>query len=333
MDSVKLAEFDSEIVLLGDKTFQVNGLSPSHAPLDNTLIIIKNKKYWTEFLTKHSSLHSFGLLLDKNLYDEIKDATSFARVIFLSHSVEKSMVLFSKVFYDFKYHLFNYLLDSRKNGSSFIDPSCEIAPNVFIGSKCHLEKNVKIHANVVLMGNVHIKEGTILYPNTTIYPFVEIGQQCRIHSGAVIGADGFGYFFHQGEHQKIWHYGGVKIGNDVEIGANSCVDSGTFTPTLIGDGTKIDNLVQVAHNVKIGKKVIVCGGSSLAGSCILEDYVVLGGEAGIGPGVTLGLGSQVAGASKVHKSWPAKSKIGGYPAVDLKEWLTSLAFIKKSSKK
>jgi len=154
-----------------------------------------------------------------------------------------------------------------------------------------------------------------------------------LHSGVVVGSDGFGYTFHQGQHKKIWHMGGVSIQDDVEIGSNSTIDMGTFSPTIIGSGTRIDNLVQVAHNVKIGKGCVLCGQSGIAGSAVLEDFVVLGGRAAVGPDVHLGMGCQLAGGSKVTDSaiWPAGSKLGGHPARDLKEWLKGLAYLRKVS--
>src|SRR5690606_38336150 len=118
----------------------------------------------------------------------------------------------------------------------------------------------------------------------------------------VIGSDGYGYTYHQGQHVKIWHMGGFIIHDDVEIGSNSSVDMGTFSPTIIGSGTRIDNLVQIAHNCKIGRGCILCGQSGLAGSVVLEDYVVLGGRATVGPDSSIGMGSQIAGGAKVNEA-------------------------------
>ncbi len=169
----------------------------------------------------------------------------------------------------------------------------------------------------------------------TIYPFTKIGKGCRIHSGTVIGADGFGYTFHQGQHHKIWHMGGVEISDDVEIGSNTSIDQGTFSPTRIGAGTRIDNLVQIAHNCKIGKGCVLCGQVGLAGSVTLEDFVVIGGQAALGPDCHIGMGTQIGGKAGVMEAavWPAGSKIAGFPARDLKEWLRGLALAKKLAEK
>ena len=176
-----------------------------------------------------------------------------------------------------------------------------------------------------------IGEGTTLYPNVTIYPKVEIGVQTRIHSGTVLGADGFGYEYDGGVHHKIWHCGGVKIGNHVEIGANSCVDGGAFYPTQVGDGCIIDNHVQIGHNAEIGRLVVVCGHTAISGSARIGDGVVFGGKSGIGPNMELGPGCQVAGGALVNCDWPAGVKLGGHPARELGQWMKGLAYIRKMS--
>jgi UDP-3-O-[3-hydroxymyristoyl] glucosamine N-acyltransferase len=129
--------------------------------------------------------------------------------------------------------------------------------------------------------------------------------------------------------------GGVIIHDGVEIGSNSSVDMGTFSPTIIGPGCIIDNLVQIAHNVKLGRGCVLCGQSGVAGSAVLEDFVVLGGRAAIGPDSHIGMGTQVAGGAKVNESaiWPAGSKLGGHPARDLKEWMKGFAYLRKVSLK
>ena len=181
------------------------------------------------------------------------------------------------------------------------------------------------------MSGVEIHEGTEIFPNTVVYRNVKIGKHVRIHGNCTIGADGFGYNFKNGEHLKVWHMGSVIIHDHVEIGAGTCIDSGTFSPTIIGAGSKIDNLVQIGHNCRLGKGVILCGQSGLAGSCSLGDYVVLGGKAAVGNGVTVGKASQIAGNAGVISNIGDGVVVGGFPARDIKEWMKGVAYVRKHS--
>ena len=162
--------------------------------------------------------------------------------------------------------------------------------------------------------------------------FSKIGNSCRIHSGTTIGSDGFGYHFKNGEHHKIWHFGGVVIEDNVEIGANCSIDQGTFSPTFIQSGVKIDNLVQIAHNVNVAPGVILCGQVGLAGSSEVGAFSVLGGKAGLADGKKIGQASQVAGAGMVLSDIGEGSKVGGHPARPLNEWLKGVAFLRRAIK-
>ena len=175
-----------------------------------------------------------------------------------------------------------------------IDPSAAIAvdadvkasfvgPNVVIDNAAKIADDVEIHAGCYVGRDVSIGRGTRIFPNCTIYSGTTIGEDCIIHAGCVIGADGFG-FVRDGDsgYVKFPQAGAVAIGNEVEIGANSCVDRGALGPTEIGDGTKIDNLVQIAHNVKIGKRVVIAAQTGISGSTIIEDDCVIGGQVGMG---------------------------------------------------
>ncbi len=185
------------------------------------------------------------------------------------------------------------------------------------------------------MPNVQIGDGTIIFPNVTLYPFTSIGENCRIHAGTVIGTDGFGYNFFNGEHQKIWHLAGVEIANDVEIGCNTMIDAGAFTPTSIGNGTKIDNAVQLSHNVKVHNHVVICGTTGIAGSVEIEDYCAFGAGAGVAPAAKLGKGSQVAARAVVSENAVVApgEVMAGHPARPLKDWMRSQATLRRLSKK
>lgn len=307
----------------------------------NGVVFVKNIKFYRKIIPSFPKIIELkiGLIFDRVFYESLspEQHQDLSQVVWIATtpSIPESLTLLSKPFYDRKMSGLNFHVDGRQMGTADISPYAQIAQNVFIGEHVQIENGVVIMPGSVILPHSKIGEGTVIYPNVTIYPFVEIGKDVRIHSGTTIGSDGFGYTFMMGIHQKIWHMGGVKISDHVEIGSNVSIDGGTFSPTLIGAGTKIDNFVQVAHNCKIGKGCVLCGHSGLAGSAVIEDYVVLGGKAGVGPDAYLEKGVQVAGAGMVNDGahWPAGSKIGGHPARELKTWMRSVAYLNKVSAK
>lgn len=192
----------------------------------------------------------------------------------------------------------------------------EIGANVTIGSGCILGKGVIISAGCRIAGNVAIGAGTLIYSNVSIYEDSRIGKNCILHSGVVIGSDGFGFMLMQGVQQKIPQVGNVIIGDNVEIGANSCIDRATLGSTRIGEGSKLDNLVQIGHNCQIGKHCILCSQVGLAGSTILGDYVYLAGQVGVAGHCTIGDRTMVGAQSGVTGDLPADGRYFGSPAMD-----------------
>ena len=169
-----------------------------------------------------------------------------------------------------------------------------VGENSFIGEGCEIADGVRIGRNVV------IKRFTVLHPNCVIYDNVQIGSHCVVHAGTVIGAEGFGYIRDEaGEYHQFPQIGSVVIENNVEIGANSCIDRGALGETRIGEGTKIDNLVQIAHNVQIGKRVVIAAMSGVSGSSVIEDDVVIAGQVGIADHVTIRKGTTIGAKSAV----------------------------------
>lgn len=209
-----------------------------------------------------------------------------------------------------------------------------------IGAGCYVGKNVRLGDNVTLYANTTILDDTTIGSHTTIWPGAVvrercvIGSYCIIHPNATIGADGFGFRPSPDGRGllKIPHIGNVIIGNGVEIGANSCVDRGKFSATVIGDGCKIDNLVQIGHNSKMGRCCIMAGSSGLAGSVTLGDGVMVGGSASISDHVTLGNGVQVGGGSGVMSDFEDGKKILGYPAVESRDALKQWVALRKLAK-
>lgn len=204
--------------------------------------------------------------------------------------------------------------------SAVIAPSAQIDPTTHIGPHCTVGERVKIGANCALQAGNFIGddsvlgEGTNLFPNVTIYARSQIGKRVRIHSGTVIGSDGFGYVFDSGFHRKVPQIGNVIIGDDVEIGSNVSVDRGALGSTMIGKGTKIDNLVQVAHNVEIGPHSILCAQAGVAGSAKLGNFCVLAGQVGIAGHLKIGNQVTVGSKSGVMHNIPDGETWLGIPA-------------------
>jgi len=207
-----------------------------------------------------------------------------------------------------------------------ISPQAVISETATIAENCHIGafavicddadigENSAILAGVYLGKNVKIGQNCRLYPYAVIYDGCEIGDNVIIHSGAIIGADGFGYKFRNGQHVKVPQIGNVVIGDNVEIGANTCVDRGALGSTEIGNGSKIDNLVQIGHNNKIGQHVIVCGQTGISGSCTIENYAILAGSAGIADHVKIGQGAVVMARAGVAGDIAPKTQVFGSPA-------------------
>jgi len=198
-----------------------------------------------------------------------------------------------------------------------------IAPSATIGPLCVLEEGVEVgegvhlQAHVFLGRSVRVGEGSWLAPGVTVTAECPLGRRVRLHPGVVVGADGFGYEFIQGRHAKVPQIGRVEIGDDVEIGANSTLDRARFGATTIGEGTKIDNLVQIAHNVRVGRHCILCAQTGVSGSTVIEDYVVLGGQAGVAGHLRLGRGAKVGGGAAVTSDLEAGTFVNGSPAIPL----------------
>lgn len=183
-----------------------------------------------------------------------------------------------------------------------------------LGRGVRVGDGARIGAHVVVGDGCEVGAGTVLHPHATLYPGVRIGARCTVHSGARLGADGFRFVFMDGGHRKMPQVGGCRIGDDVEIGANTTIDRGSVGDTVVGDGTKIDNLVQVGHNVRLGRHVLLIAQVGISGSTTVGDGAVLGGQAGVAGHVRIGAGARVAGRSAVMADIPAGETVSGYPA-------------------
>jgi UDP-3-O-[3-hydroxymyristoyl] glucosamine N-acyltransferase len=208
---------------------------------------------------------------------------------------------------------------------------CKVGANSYIGRNVVLGDNVTIYPNVSVFDDCTIGNKTVIWSGTVIRERSKIGSHCIFHSNVSIGSDGFGYRPSEDGRGlvKIKHIGNVVIGNGVEVGSNSCIDRGKFSSTILGDGCKIDNLVQIGHNSVLGKCCIMAGNSGLAGSVTLGDGVIIGGSASIKDHVTIHSGAKVGAGSGVIADVQAGKSVVGYPACDSREKMKQWVALRK----
>lgn len=238
----------------------------------------------------------------------------------------------------------NEYMYAEKKPTAGIDASAQIAASAKIGKGCFIGAHVVIGDNVIIGDNCVIEPNAVIahdcqignncrIGNNASIAYAKIGNDCYIYTGARIGQDGFGFQLMNYQHHRIPQLGLVIIGNDVEIGANACIDRGALDDTVIGDGSRIDNLVQIAHNDKLGRGCVVVSQVGIAGSCTLGDFVVLGGQVGLADHLNIGSGVQVAAQSGVMRDIEAGAVMMGSPCVPFKDFMRQVAFLQKNSKK
>ena len=223
------------------------------------------------------------------------------------------------------------------DAGAHIDPLARVDPGASIGPNCTVQAGAVIASGAVLVANVcvgrnaRVGAGTVVHASVVIADRCEVGAHCTLHGGVVIGADGFGYYPSPDGRGvlKVPHIGNAVLHDHVEVGANSCIDRAKFGSTIIGAGTKIDNLVQVGHNCRLGRSCILCGQSGLAGSVILGDGVLIGGGARVMENVEIGAGAKIAGFSGVNNNVPAGAEYMGMPAGPASEWRRIYGFLRR----
>lgn len=280
------------------------------APLDQAgsdhISFLDNVKYKDQFANTKAGV----VLCHKDVVDFAPDGV----ICLITDSPYKSYALVAQMFYPIN------ISEGYVSKHAVISESAEIADTAVIEAGAVIGKNVKIGAYTRIGVNASISHA-------------HIGDHCNIYPGVRIGQDGFGFAIDPAGHVKVPQLGRVMIGNHVEIGANSCIDRGAGPDTVIGDGTWIDNLVQIGHNVKIGRGCILIAQSGIAGSSVLEDYAVIAAQAGVAGHLTIGMGAQIAAQSGVMRDVPAGAKMLGSPAGPIKEQMRQVAFLKKAIKK
>ena len=219
--------------------------------------------------------------------------------------------------------------------SAIVDPSAGLGQGVsigegaIIGAGVYLGDNVTIGAQSVVQAGCRVGDESWLAPRVTLYPETVLGKRCRVHGGAVLGADGFGYRQVEGRHVPVAQLGNVELGDDVEIGANTTIDRGVYGPTKIGDGTKIDNLVQIGHNCHLGRHNLICAQVGIAGSTSTGEYVVMAGQAGVRDHVHIGTGAILSAMAGVANNVPDGATMLGAPAAPVRDQKLQMAAVAK----
>lgn len=296
--------------------------------------------------TDFAALNHITFLSDKKYKKALAECKAGAIIIREEDAADLDL---PKIITDNPYYYFSLvsnLFNPRRKltpqiaASAIIDSTTIIAENpaishhVVIGANSSIGRNCQIFANVVIGDNVIIGDNVTIYPNVTIYDKVTIGDECVFHSGAVIGSDGFGNAQDEKRHyNRIPQIGGVVIGNKVEIGSNTTVDCGTFQPTIIKDGARIDNLVQIAHNVEIGAHTGIASQVGIAGNTKIGNYCMLGGNAGIADHVEICDYTVIGASSNVGKNITKPGLYScGMTAMEYKDWAKAYVHLRNIDK-
>ncbi len=314
--------------LIGSTSHKIEGPEEILKASSNQITFIGSKKYvkyWPDS-------NACASLISNNLNIDPGENRAFIKVKNVNLAMAEILMLFTPPAPE---------IHSAIHETAVVHETAKIGKGCKVGANCYIGKDVELGNDVVLYPNVCVFDETIVGDNTVIWSGTIIrerciiGRHCIFHTNVSIGADGFGYrLSNDGKGLvKIPQIGNVIIGNNVEIGANSCVDRAKFSSTIIGDGCKIDNLVQIAHNSVMGRSCIMAGHSGLAGSVTLEDGVIIGGSASIKDHTTLHTGVTVGAGSGVISDVEAGKTVLGYPAQDARDMLKQWVAMKRLAKK
>jgi UDP-3-O-[3-hydroxymyristoyl] glucosamine N-acyltransferase len=309
----------------GDGALEVSGVAPLENAGQGSLVFFDN----TAYLKQLEQTTAAACLVKDRHKDKVPDGVA---VLVCSDAYRSWAKVLARLYPD--------AMVPKDPGEASVSDRAVIDPSA------SLEKNVTVEPGVVIAADAEIGEGSVIRANAVVGKGVKIGRDCVIgpnttvqhsilgnrvflHPGVCCGQDGFGYAMGPQGHLKVPQVGRVIIQDDVEIGANTTIDRGANRDTIIGEGTKIDNQVQVGHNVVIGRHCVIVSQVGLSGSCTLEDFVAIGGQSGVRGHVTVGMGAQVAAVSSVNDDLPAGGRYGGTPAKPAKQWFREVAAVRK----
>lgn len=308
-------------VIVGDENATAHTFSKIEEGIPGALTFLANPKYTHYIYETKASI----VLVNKDFIPEGEITATLIKVDNAYESLAKLMTLYE-------------MSKPKKTG---IDPLASVAANarigenVYIGPFACIEEgavigdNAYIHPHVTVGCNAKVGNGTILYPHVTVYHDCRIGNQCIIHAGAVIGADGFGFAPSAEGYEKIPQIGITIIEDQVEIGANTCVDRATMGATIVHKGTKLDNLIQIAHNVEVGSHTVMASQVGIAGSAKIGEWCMFGGQVGVAGHIQIGDHVNVGAQSGIPGNTKSGSSLMGYPAIEPKQFARSSAVFKK----
>lgn len=290
--------------VIGDGSIRITGLAPADRARAGELTFAENAAYFAAAEQSQAA----AILVSGPF-------TSASKVLIRVANPRVALARLLPVFFPPEEH------PRGVHPSAVIDASAQVDPSAHVGAGCIVGARAKLGARSVLMGNNNVGadcelgEDACLFPNVVLYRKTIVGRRVVIHAGTVIGSDGFGYVLDEGRHRKMLQLGNVVIGDDVEIGANAAIDRGALGSTVIGEGTKIDNLVHVAHNVVMGRHCVIMGQVGFAGSTHLGDYVVIASQSGIADHLKLGNQVVIGAKSGVMRDIPDGGRVLGIPAM------------------
>lgn len=325
MNSFSLQEINTVLQgeIVGATSCKITAPEQLEMAIETEISFIGNKKYEKFWETSKASV----AIVNEDIAIEPGANRAFIKVKNADLAMSQVLELFAPAppVFDIDIHP-TAIIDT----TAVIGKGTKIGAGSYIGPKVTIGENTIIYPNVTILDESTIGNNTVVWSGTVIRERCHIGNECILHPNCTIGADGFGFRpCPEKGLVKIPQIGNVIIGNNVEIGANSCVDRGKFSSTILGDGCKIDNLVQIGHNSKLGKFCIMAGNSGLAGSVTLGNGVIIGGSASIKDHTTIGDGAIVGAGSGVTGDIEAGKTVLGYPAVDARDALKQWAILKR----
>jgi len=327
-DSVSLRDIASWAeaeILRGDETLVVTGVAPLEDAGSGTLVFFDN----TAYLDELQATTAAACLVGRKHKDKVPDGVA---VLVCADAYRSWAKVLARLFPEAMVP--KDTAAAAISDRAVIDPAAALEENVtveagaVIGAGAEVGAGTVIRANAVIGQGVKIGRDCVIGPNCTVQ-FSVLGNRVYLHPGVCCGQDGFGYAMGPQGHLKVPQVGRVIIQDDVEIGANTTIDRGANRDTMIGEGTKIDNQVQIGHNVVVGRHCVLVSQVGLSGSCTLEDFVAIGGQTGVRGHVTIGMGAQVAAVSVVSDDLPAGGRYGGTPAKPVKQWFREVAALRK----